>query len=135
MTVPSGDDSVGLGFDSWAVKGFGAMRYRFMPAVLTGTVGLQLNSNGHTLGSPTLDGNLAYSLGVGVIAPWTEAFSWIGELSWKSERFDGIGNDTQLLGGINLRLSGRSLLRPALAFGLEDGAPDFQVVVGYAYSF
>jgi hypothetical protein len=135
LTVPSGDDSVGLGWDSWALKGFGAMRYRFKPAVLTGTLGLQLNSDGRTLGSPTLDGQLAYSLGVGVIAPWTEAFSWIGELSYKSERFDDVGNDSQLLGGINLRLSARSLLRPALAFGLEDGAPDFQVVVGYAYSF
>lgn len=135
LTVPSGDDSVGLGFDSWALKGFGAARYRLKPAVITGTVGLQFNSNGRTLGSPTLDGEIAFSLGVGVIAPWSESFSWVGELSWKSERFDGAENDTRLLGGINLRLSSRGLLRPALAFGLQDGAPDLQVLVGYAYSF
>jgi len=135
LIVPSGDDSVGLGFDSWALKGFGAARYRLKPAVITGTVGLQFNSNGRTLGSPTLEGETAFSLGVGVLAPWGESFSWVGELTWKSERFDGIDNNTQLLGGINLRLGSRSLLRPALAFGLQDGAPDFQVLVGYAYSF
>ena len=135
LTIPSGDDSVGLGFDSWALKGFGALRYRLKPAVITGTVGLQFNSNGRTLGSPTLDGEIAYSLGVGVLAPWSESFSWVGELTWKSERFDGANNNTQLLGGINLRLSSRGLLRPALAFGLQDGAPDLSILVGYAYSF
>jgi hypothetical protein len=135
VTVPSGDDSVGLGFDAWALKAFGAARYRLKPAVVTGTVGLQFNSNGRTLGAPALDGEIAFSLGVGVIAPWSESFSWVGELTWKSERFDGADNDTQLLGGINLRLSSRGLLRPALAFGLQDGAPDLQVLVGYAYSF
>jgi len=134
-TIPSGDDSAGLGFDAWALKGFAAARYRLKPAVVTGTVGLQFNSNGRTLDSPTLDGEIAFSLGVGVIAPWSETFSWVGELTWKSERFDGADNNTQLLGGINLRLSSRSLLRPALAFGLQDGAPDLQVIVGYAYSF
>jgi hypothetical protein len=135
VTIPSGDDSVGLGFNAWSVKGFGAMRYRLKPAVVTGTVGVQFNTNGRTLDSPTLDGEIAYSVGVGVIAPWSETFSWIGELSWRSERFNGADNDSQLLGGINLRLSSRSLLRPALAFGLQDGAPDLQVLVGYAYSF
>jgi len=135
VTIPSGDDSVGLGFDSWALKGFGAVRYRLKPAVITGTVGLQFNSSGRTLDSPTLDGEIAYSLGVGVLAPWSESFSWVGELTWKSERFDGANNNTQLLGGINLRLSSRGLLRPALAFGLQDGAPDLSILVGYAYSF
>ena len=135
LTIPSGDDSVGLGYDAWGLKGFGAVRYRLKPAVITGTLGLEFNSNGRTLGFDTRDGEIAYSLGVGVIAPWGEAFSWVGELSWKSERFDGADNDTQLLGGINLRLSNRSFLRPALAFGLQDGAPDFRAIVGYAYSF
>jgi hypothetical protein len=135
VTIPSGDDSVGLGFDSWALKGFGAVRYRLKPAVITGTVGLQFNSSGRTLDEPTMDGEIAYSLGVGVIAPWSESFSWVGELSWKSERFDGAKNDAQLLGGINLRLSSRGLLRPALAFGLQDGASDLSILVGYAYSF
>ena len=135
VTIPSGDDSVGLGFDAWGLKGFGAARYRLKPAVITGTFGLQFNSDGRTLDSPTFDGQIAYSLGVGVIAPWGESFSWVGELTWKSERFDGADNNTQLLGGINLRLSSRGFLRPALAFGLQDGAPDLQVLVGYAYSF
>ena len=71
FTVPSGDDSVGLGYDAWALKGFGAVRYRLKPAVLTGNVGVQFNSNGRTLGSQTLDGEIAFSLGIGVIAPWS----------------------------------------------------------------
>ena len=34
VTIPSGDDSVGLGFDAWGLKGFGAARYRLKPAVI-----------------------------------------------------------------------------------------------------
>jgi hypothetical protein len=135
LTVPTGDNEVGLGWDAFALKGFGAIRYRLKPVVLTGTFGLQTNADGQVFNSGTLDGNLSVDLGIGVIAPWSESFSWIGELTWNSERFDGTDDNSQLLGGINLRLSNRGMLRPALAFGLQDGAPNLEVIVGYAYSF
>jgi hypothetical protein len=135
LTVPTGDDSVGLGTDAFALKGFGAMRYRLEPVILTGTLGVQMNDDGRTLGSPDLDGEIAFNVGLGVIAPWSDAFSFVGELTWNSNRFDGFDDDSRLLGGINLRLGNRGMLRPALALGLQDGAPDAQVYVGYAYSF
>jgi hypothetical protein len=135
LTVPTGDDSAGLGFDAFALKGFGAMRYRLKAAVITGTIGLQINDDGSIFGSPDLDGELSVSAGAGVIVPWSEAFSFIGELSWKTERFDGADDDARLLAGLNLHLSNRSMLRPAISLGLEDGAPDVQIFVGYAYTF
>ena len=135
LTVPTGDDASGLGLDAFALKGFGAIRYSLKAVVLTGTVGLQANETGHILGSGDLDGELSFQAGAGVIAPWSDAFSFIGELSWKSNRFEGFDDDTRLLGGLNLRLSDRGMLRPAVSVGLDDGAPDFQFFIGYAHSF
>jgi hypothetical protein len=135
LTIPTGDDSVGLGADAFALKGFGAIRFSLQAVVLTGTLGLQVNETGRTLGSGDLDGEASFSAGAGVIAPWSEAFSFIGELSWKSNRFEGFDDDARLLGGLNLRLSDRGMLRPALAVGLQDGAPDFEFIIGYAHSF
>jgi hypothetical protein len=134
LTVPTGDDSVGLGFDAFALKGFGAVRWRLSTVVITGTLGLQLNDDGRTLNSPSLDGQTAFSAGAGVIAPWSDSFSFIGELTWSGKRFKGLDDEAALLGGLNLRLSERSLLRPSIAVGLQDGAPDWQVYIGYAYA-
>jgi hypothetical protein len=134
-TIPTGDDSSGLGWNAFSLKGFGAIRHSLRTVVLTGTLGLQANGTGHTLDSGDLDGELAFSAGAGVIAPWSDAFSFIGELSWKSNRFEGLDDDVQLLGGIDLRLSNRGMLRPAVSVGLQDGAPNWVFFVGYAYSF
>jgi hypothetical protein len=135
VTIPTGDDSAGLGMDAFALKGFGAIRYSLNHLVLTGTLGLQTNDNGQTLGSGELDGDISFTAGAGVIIPWSDAFSFIGELSWKSARFEGLDDDARLLGGLNLRLSDRGMLRPAVAAGLDDGAPDFEFIIGYAHSF
>ncbi|HXV75458.1 MAG TPA: hypothetical protein VD788_04000 [Candidatus Polarisedimenticolaceae bacterium] len=136
LTVPSGDDSVGLGFDAFALKGFGAVRYRLSTVILTGNVGLQLNEDGQTLNSGELQGETAFSVGAGVIAPWSDSFSFVGELTWEQSRFEEIDDgEAQLLGGLNLRLTNRGILRPAVAVGLQDGSPDWQIYLGYAYVF
>ena len=44
-------------------------------------------------------------------------------------------SDTRLLGGINWRLANRGMFRGAVALGLDDGAPDFQLLLGYAHEF
>ncbi len=50
-------------------------------------------------------------------------------------RFDGGESDTRFLVGINWGVSPRGKVRAAVDFGLSDGAPDFEALVGYAFQF
>ena len=61
--------------------------------------------------------------------------TFVGELDYESERFDGAEDDTRALAGINWGIGNRGQLRGAVAFGLSDGSPDSQIIAGYAYSF
>ena len=135
VTVPTGDDTAGLGFDAFAVEGFGCMRYTAKRFTLSGKLGLRLNEDASILGSEDIDGETSVSVGGGVIWPWTERVSFIGELNFEDGRFEGADSDTRFLAGLNWHTGGRGILRGAVALGLTDGAPDFQALVGYAYMF
>ena len=135
LTVPTGDDAAGLGADAFALKGFVAGRFALESVILTGTLGLQANESGRIFESDDIDGETSFAIGGGVIVPWSDSFSFVGELSWKTERFEDFEDDGRVLGGLNLRLSDRGMLRPAVAIGLEDGAPDYMFIIGYAHSF
>jgi hypothetical protein len=135
LTVPTGDDAAGLGFDAFGIKGFVAGRFALESLILTGTLGVQANESGRIFESDDIDGDSSFSIGGGVIVPWTDSFSLVGELSWKTGRFEDFEDDARVLGGLNLRLSDRGMLRPAVGIGLEDGAPDYTFQIGYAHSF
>jgi hypothetical protein len=135
VTVPTGDDTAGLGNDAFGVGVFGALRHRLQRAVFTGKVGLRINGDGKRFGLPERDGEVSPSLGIGIITPWTDRLTFVGEFNFEGERFDGGDDDTRILGGVNWRLNNRGMLRGALGLGLSDGAPDAQITVGYAYAF
>jgi hypothetical protein len=134
VTVPTGDDSVGLGFDAFALGGFGSMRYRLADAILTGNVGFRMNDDARIFGVD-IDGELSPFVGLGYIRPLSDEVTFVGELRFESERFDGGSSDVRALGGINLRAFNRGMLRAAVGVGLDDGAPDIQFIVGYAQTF
>jgi len=135
VTVPTGDDTAGLGYDAFALGGFGSMRYNAKRFTLTGKIGLRFNDDGSILGSSDVDGETSASIGAGVIWPWSQAVGFVGELNYEDGRFDGQDPDTRALAGIQWHLSDRSLLRGSATVGLSDGAPDFQALVGYACIF
>lgn len=136
ITVPTGDDAAGLGFDAFALSGFGALRHHGNGYVLTGHAGVQLNGDGRVFGSTVdLDGGLALFVGGGVIYPTSNELSLVGEFSWRGERFDGADDDARIFGGVNWRVSQRGIVRGGIGFGLTDGAPDTQVIAGYAADF
>jgi len=136
ITVPTGDDTAGLGADAFAVSGFGAMRHRLNKATVVAHVGLQMNGDGRAFGSTVdLDGQFAVQLGAGVIAPFTNRLSLVGELVYRGERFDGLDDDGRLLGGVNWKVGQRGMVRGAVGVGLLDAAPDGQLIVGYAVNF
>jgi hypothetical protein len=134
FTIPTGDDQAGLGFDSFGLGLFGAIRHRLQSLSVTGNVGVRLNDDGRVHGF-TLDGRTSVFLAGGVVAPVNDAISVIGELRIEGERFRGLDEDARVLGGVNWRLNRRSLIRGAIGLGFTDGAPDSQVIAGFAYTF
>lgn len=135
LTIPTGDDTAGLGFDAFALEGFGAIRQRLKVAVITGKVGLRANGDGQIFGVADLMGELSVSLGAGAIIPLSDRFAIIAEIDWENERFQNTDDDGEILGGFSLDVSNRGLVRGALGFGWTDGAPDFQLRIGYAATF
>ena len=135
LTIPTGDDTAGLGVDSFGVSAFGTLRHGMEKVILSAHAALRLNGDARFLGGPELDGKVSASVGVGVIAPISDQLAFVGEIDLESKRFDGGDTDSRILGGLNWRVGNQGELRGAIALGLDDGAPDTQVLGGYAYRF
>jgi len=136
VTVPTGDESAGLGSDAFGVSAFGAMRHRLNKAIITAHAGVQFNGSGRRFGEiADRDGETAPMVGVGVILPFSDRFTGVGEVEFRDGRLEGDDDNTRALVGINWRPGGRGIFRAALGVGLSDGAPDFQALIGYAAQF
>jgi len=135
ITVPTGDETAGLGTDSFAVSGFGAVRYKFERWIFSGNLGMRFNDDGMILGTTALDGKTSVSLGAGGILPVADDVTVVGEARFESRRFDGGDEDVRILGGVNWRAFNRGMIRAAISIGLSDGAPDYQIIGGYAFSY
>lgn len=145
LTIPTGDDTVGLGYNSFASQAFGSVSYRLENVVvLGGHVGLCLNGDGAYQGQD-LNGKASFEVGFSALFPLANQVSLVGEVVSQTARFDNpnpspnnlIGAEaaTQISGGVNWRAFGRGMLRGNVAFGLTEGAPDFTVLMSYAYTF
>jgi hypothetical protein len=135
LTIPTGDETAGLGEDSFGGSAFGALRYRLSRLIISGHLGVQFNGDGRQTDAVDRDGETAFQAGGGVIYPFSGKVSGIAELAYDGGRLEGSDDMLSLLGGINWRVGARSNLRAAVAFGLDDGAPDARLVVGYAAQF
>ena len=131
VIVPTGDDAAGLGYDSFAFGGFGSVRHQGRRATFSGNLAVRLNGDGIS----GTDGDTSIEIGLGAIVPANEKLSFVAEARFETERFDGFESDTRVLGGINLAAGKSGAFRAAIAVGLTDGAPDVQVLAGYASTF
>jgi hypothetical protein len=134
ITVPTGDDTAGLGTDAFALAFFGALRQQMQNSVLTAYAGVQFNDNGQIFGA-RLEGRTAGLMGVAVMVPLANTVTFVGEANLTTERFDDTDSDFAIRGGVNWHVSNRGAVRPALELGITDGAPDWQFLVGYAHTF
>ena len=136
LTIPTGDETAGLGEDSFGGSAFGSIRYRLDQLIVAGHLGVQFNGDGRQFGETVdRDGETALQIGGGVIYPFSVSFSGVAEITYDGARLKGSDDKLQLLGGANWRVSGRSTLRGAVTFGLDDGAPDAQLLLSYAAQF
>jgi len=134
MTVPTGDDNSGLGYNAWDFEGFGAVRYRTPQVIIGGTFGFRINGDGE-IGGNSFSGKNSFFVGGSVIIPASDTLSFVGEITMESERIDGADSDLRLLAGVDWRGVGRGIVRGAAAVGLTDGAPNLQLTAGYAWVF
>jgi hypothetical protein len=134
VTVPTGDDTAGLGFNAFSSQAFGGVRYRLEEAVIGGHVGVRFNGDGDFQLRP-LSGKTSFELGFSAVFPLAHQVSLIGEAQFETKRFDEIAASSQLLVGADWKAFRRGMFRGAVAAGLTDGAPNLRVLLGYAYSY
>ncbi len=144
ITLPIGKEEVGASKLNFGA--FGALRYPLENGmVITGTLGLDFyetktyEGGGYKIvnGVPIVDvpkEKTEYKntlvLGGGVIYPVNEQLSAIGELNLHTE-----GNYTLLSAGADYVLNANGRVRGALGIGLDDGAPDLQILASYLIFF
>ena len=134
VTLPTGDNDPGIGFDASRVKLFGAARFNVGPALMSAHAGVRLNEDGEIFGFE-LDGQIAPAAGVAVIWGLGDNLVLVGEASFEGERFDGGDADTRVLAGVNWQALPYGTARLAIAAGLSDAAPDTQLILGYDFEF
>lgn len=136
LTVPTGDETAGLGSDSFGVSAFGSLRHQMKRLIMTAFAAIQFNGDGRRLGETSdRDGETAPQVGVGVLMPLTDSITGVGEFIYRDARLDGDDAAASVHGGINWHLNRRGMIRASLGFGLDDGAPDFTALVGWASQF
>ena len=134
LTVPTGDNTAGLGDDAFSGGGFLAIRRPIGKMTLHADFGIRLSEDGEILGFEE-EGRTSGFVGGGLVIPLESRFDIIAELRYESERFRGRDDNAEVLGGIDWRLTDHGRLRAAVGFGLTSGAPDFQAIFGWAGMF
>jgi hypothetical protein len=133
-TVPTGDDTAGLGYNSFAFQAFGAMRYRMDGAIIGGHIGARYNGDGAFQGND-LNGKSSFELGVCALFPMANQVTLTAEAQIETSRFEGVDSTASLVGGVDWNAFKRGVFRAALAGGLTDATPNFRILLGYAYTF
>ena len=134
-TIPTGDDTAGLGYDQVSVGAFGSLRYQLPKWAFSGYIGARANGDAQFLGLPEVDGETSLLAGVGGLVPFNDRLTMVGELYYEGERFAMGEPDFRALIGVNVHKVGPGMIRAAFTAGLDDGAPEAQIIAGYASEF
>ena len=134
VTLPVGDEDSGVGQDGLRSEFFGAMRRPMPWGTFSAHAGVWLNEDGKVAGV-SRDGQVAPTVGAAVLASVSPDVVLFGEVRVEGERFEHGDTDARLLAGANWRLLELLTLRVGLGFGLTDGAPDGQLLVGFSADF
>ncbi|MGQ9853073.1 MAG: hypothetical protein ACUVTG_06700 [Candidatus Oleimicrobiaceae bacterium] len=135
VTLPIGSEKIAAGNLNFG--GFGALRYALQNGMtITGNIGLlffETTTFEFDLQKGTLEEKTSHesclNLGVGAIYPVSKLLHVVGELVLQSKY------DYMLLSaGADYKV-GNGRVRGSLGLGLDDGAPDLQLIAGYAISF
>jgi hypothetical protein len=134
LTLPTGDDAIGLGRDALQSKLFYSASYAFRDLALIGSVGVRVTGDG-MIGGLSLDGAVSGTAAIGVSLPLWHSITLTTELDYQSERFDGFGEESRVAFGVDWRIFARGVFRGAVIGGLVDDSADARIVAGFGYSF
>jgi len=141
LTLPTGSEDDGLGTGELVPGAFAAVRIKAGDGYFLADAGVRFNPDSTILNSD-LSGRNAAFFGGGYL--WEAYENWVlsGEVTAVSETYDdsdsafSVGSsDFRLTGGIQFLGLSHQFLRGGVAVGLSDGAPDFELIFGYAYHF
>ncbi len=142
ITLPIGSEKIGQGNFNFGF--FGSLRHHpaSSPLVITGTFGLEFfeTVTGRVARINPITGAIEFEttkgrdtsvlIGAGVLYPLQSGVSLVGEFNLRTE-----GDYALLSGGLDYALSNGGRFRAALGLGLDDGAPDFALRLGYGMGF
>lgn len=134
VTIPTGDDTAGLGHDAFDIEAFGSLRHRTTHWIIGAQTGLRINGD-QKVGGVSTPAKNSWFLGGGFIRPLSDAFSIVGEVHLETERLENGDSDARVLGGVDWRPFAKGTLRGSVAWGLTDGAPNLEILFGYAQTF
>jgi hypothetical protein len=140
LTLPTGSDDDGLGTGEVGPAGFAAVRVKAGDGYFLGEAGIRFNQDA-SIFETELDGRNSTFFGGGYLWEGYENWVFSGEVTAESERFED--DDSVFdLGASDFRgtagvqyLFPHQFLRGAVSLGFSDGAPDFELIFGYAYHF
>lgn len=135
LTLPIGNEDLGQEEGNFGV--FGAVRHPVArQTVITGTLsldfleGIPVGEGGWPAVFIGGDRETALLIGGGVIHQLTRQVNFVGELNFMTEGDFGL-----LTGGVDYELEGGGRLRGSLGIGLDDGAPDVTILLGFLHFF
>ena len=134
LSLPTGDEDNGLGTGEVDPAIFASVRKDLQDVTLTGMFGFRFNNDAE-IGGGSVDGKTSIFLGGGAMFPVAERFSLSGELTVETERYENADSAVELTAGAYWFASDGFTLRGGLGIGLDDGAPDWQLIVGAAWHF
>ncbi len=141
LTLPTGSDDIIHPRSSGAVnmEFFAAGRFNASPQLaVVAHCGLRKNSDADikiNRFKTEIDGEMQMEIGGGVIYEVSSQLNLLGELNIATEPYDDFDNDIELTGGVEYKLQQDLSLRGGLGIGLDEGAPEYELLFGCVYMF
>lgn len=130
---PTSDEGSKFGTGRSDVELFGAFRADLEAVTLVASLGARHNGDP----GPSLPaGKDSLLIGAGILMPASPRFTLSLEGTWESKRIEGAKSDARLTVGVQtFGPDLRGGFRGAVAFPLNDGAPDLGVILGAFYTY
>ncbi|HEV8700488.1 MAG TPA: hypothetical protein VGV60_04355 [Candidatus Polarisedimenticolia bacterium] len=126
--VPTANEEEGLGTGKSDLEVFAAWRADLDAVSIVAHAGVRFNGDPDPPVPPT-DNSLFF--GGALILPASAALTLVIEATYETERFEGASDDARLTLGVQSRgRQGHTGIRGGVAIPLNDGAPDYEVLLG-----
>ncbi len=147
FTLPSGGNGVMHNRASGEVnfEMFGSARFYASDTIaIIGHVGIRKNSDmNFSLSAEDdarsfqgeIDGEIQFEFGGGAIVQVLSDLNILGELNVATEAYEDSGSDFQITTGAEYIINSYVSLKSGVGFGLDDGAPDMEIIIGCAVHF